>query len=390
VLGVIAAILLVLAPALIGYQVGQSNTSSTGPSAISLPTSDLPAIGSQPSGSNGSTSGSSGAGASGTFDVEAITDKVDDSVVNLNTSLEGGGAAAGTGILISSEGIAITNNHVIADSIQIRAEIAATGRTYPAKVLGYNIIADVAVIQLEGASGLEAADLGSSANLAIGDSVVALGNAGGVGGQPQVVTGAVTGLDEEITAAESNGRNVQVLTDLIKVNANIRSGDSGGPLVDGTGAVVGMNAAASARNGLGGFPSAASEGYAIPIEKAIAIAKKIISKEGGSDIHVGGNRALIGVAVTEDSETVSRGGLGGRTLNGAVVETVTEGSGADKAGITAGSRITAINGAAITSSTELKRVMVPYQPGDTVQVTWIDPSGASQRANVKLGSGPPA
>ena len=85
-LGVIAAIALVLAPAIIGYQVGQSNDSSTGPSAISQPSSNLPTTGSQPSGSNGSTNSSSGTGTAGTFDVDAITDKVDDSVININTS----------------------------------------------------------------------------------------------------------------------------------------------------------------------------------------------------------------------------------------------------------------------------------------------------------------
>jgi S1-C subfamily serine protease len=389
VLGVIAAVALVLAPAVIGYQVGQSGHSSTGSSAIDLPSSNQPATDSQ---SSASTNGSSGAGSSGGFDVDAITDKVDDSVININTVLDPEGAAAGTGIIISSSGIAITNNHEINNSTSIRAEIAATGRTYSATVLGYNIVADVAVIQLEGASGLEAADLGSSDDLMIGDAVVALGNAGGVGGQPQVATGSVTGLDEQITASESDGRNTQTLEDLIKVNANIRSGDSGGPLVDDTGAVVGMNAAASARNGLGGFPSAGSqsEGYAIPIEKAIAIAKKIISKEGGTDIHVGANRATIGVWVPDDSASVNRGGLGQRTGGGAVVQDVTNGSGADKAGITAGSTITAVDGVAVTSASGLTRVMVPHQPGDSVEITWTDSSGTSHRATIKLGSGPPA
>ena len=394
VLGVIAAAALVLAPAIIGYQVGQSNDSSTGPSAINQPSSNLPATDSQSAGSSG---GASNSGA-GTFDVDAIADKVDDSVLNINTTLDqdgdegDDGAAAGTGILISSNGIAITNNHVIADSTGIRVEVAATGKTYSANVLGYNIVADVAVIQLENASGLKAADLGNSEDLVIGDAIVALGNAGGVGGEPTVVSGSVTGLDESITASESNGGNVQTLEDLIKVNANIRSGDSGGPLVDDTGAVVGMNAAASARNGLGGFPSAGGqgEGYAIPIEKAVAIAKKILSKEGGTDIHVGANRAVIGVSVPDDSASVNRGGLGGRTGTGAPVQLVESGSGADKAGITEGSTITAVNGVAVTSASALTKVMVPHQPGDSVEITWTDPDGASHRASVKLGSGPPA
>ena len=144
VLGVIAAIALVLAPAVIGYQVGQSNDSSTGPSAINLPSSNQPANDPQSSGSsNGSTSNSSGSGTSGGFDVDAIADKADDSVININTLLDPEGAAAGTGILISSSGLAITNNHVINNSTEIKVEVPATGRTYSATVLGYNIVADV-------------------------------------------------------------------------------------------------------------------------------------------------------------------------------------------------------------------------------------------------------
>jgi S1-C subfamily serine protease len=397
-LGVIAALALVVAPAVAGYAVGQSSDSSSGTSAISLPNSNsgAPVFGDPSTGSssNGSTSNGS-TGTNRSVDLEAITDKVDDSVLNINTTLDEG-AAAGTGILISSDGLAITNNHVINNSTSIKVEISATGKTYPATVLGYNIVDDVAVIKLEGASGLKAADLGSSEDLAIGDAIVALGNAAGRGGEPTVVSGSITALDQQITASESDGSNPQVLSDLIQVNANIQSGDSGGPLVDDTGAVIGMNAAASSRNGgLGGFPSAGSqnEGYAIPIDKAIAIAKKIISKEGGDDIHVGANRATIGVSVAQDNVIANGGGLGNRTATGARIsdqDGIQSGSGADKAGITEGSTITAIDGDAVTSASDLMQEMVPYQPGDKVEVTWIDPSGATHRATVTLGSGPPA
>ena len=126
---------------------------------------------------------------------------------------------------------------MIADSKAIQVEVAATGKTYPATVLGYNIVDDVAVIQLEGASGLKPADLGSAEDLTIGDTIVALGNAAGRGGEPTTVSGTITTLDQQITASESDGSRAQVLSDLIQVNANIQAGDSGGPLVDDTGAV---------------------------------------------------------------------------------------------------------------------------------------------------------
>jgi S1-C subfamily serine protease len=403
-LGLIAALALVIGPAIAGYAVGQSNGSSaSGGAAITLPDSNAPVLGgpssgTQPNGSSNGSSNGSGSNATSSLDLAAIRDKLDDSVLNINTTLgDDEGAAAGTGILISANGLALTNNHVIKDSTAIQVEISATGKTFPATVLGYSILDDVAVIQLQGASNLKPAELGTSEGLAIGDVVVALGNAGGRGGSPTTVAGAITALDQQITASESDGSNAQVLSDLIQVNANIQSGDSGGPLVDATGAVIGMNAAASRRNGLGGFPSSGgqNEGYAIPIDKALAIAKKITSKEGGPNIHVGGNRATIGVSVSDDSALTTRGGpLGGnRAGTGARVADqngILEGSGADKAGITNGSTITAIDGDPVTSASDLMLQMVPYQPGDKVEVTWIDPSGTTHRATVTLGSGPPA
>src|SRR6476646_6484749 len=311
-LGVIAALALVLGPAVVGYQIGQSNDSSSNAnSALTLPQSNSQSNGSQSNGSQstGSQSNSSGNGTSSSINAQAIADQVDDSVVNINTTLDQG-AAAGTGIILSSTGLVLTNNHVIADSNSIRVEVVATGKTYSATVLGYNLVDDVAVIQLQNASGLKAANLGDSSSLSVGAAIVALGNAGGVGGEPTHVSGAVTGLNQQITASDSDGTNKQTLTDLIEVNANIQAGDSGGPLVDSNGAVVGMNAAASSRNGLGGVPTAnQNQGYAIPIEKAFSIAKKIFSKDGGTNIHVGANRALIGVGIVPDSSaTTGRGG----------------------------------------------------------------------------------
>ena len=325
----------------------------------------------------------------------SIADELDDSVVNFVTTLSSGGQAAGSGIIISSSGLVLTNNHVIADSTSITAEIGATGRTFTAEVLGYDIVEDVALVQLKNASGLRAVDVANSSTLDIGETVIAIGNAGGRGGEPTVVSGVVTALDQEITASESDGSNAQTLTDLIQVNANIQAGDSGGPLIDGNGDVVGMNAAASSQNGSGfNFPgrTTANEGYAIPIENALAIVDAIRSGKGGDGIHIGGNRALLGVSVQDDSSSVSRTPTrpGSTTGRGAAVVGVESGSGADRAGITTGSTITAVNGKSVTSAGALTNLMTAHAPGDTVEVTWTDSSGSSHTANVKLGSGPPA
>ena len=201
----------------------------------------------------------------------------------------------------------LTNNHVIEDSTDLQVEIGGDGSSHSAKVLGYDKADDVALIQIEDVSGLTAATLGDSSSLQVGDAIVAMGNAGGKGGSPSVVSGTVTGLDQQITAADQDGSNAETLDGLIQTNANIQPGDSGGPLVDADGKVVGMDAAASSGNGGFGFggDSAASEGYAIPIEDALAIAKQIQSGDSTDSIHVGAHRALLGVAIADDSATAN-------------------------------------------------------------------------------------
>src|SRR5205823_5623599 len=137
------------------------------------------------------------------------------------------------------------------------------------------------------------------------------GNAGGKGGSPSVVSGTVTALDQQITAADQDGSNAETLSDLVQINANIQPGDSGGPLVDADGKVVGMDAAASSGNGGFGFGGqTANEGYAIPIQDAMQIAKQIQSGNGSDTIHVGAHRALLGVGVQDTGYGDPYGGNG--------------------------------------------------------------------------------
>ncbi|MDQ1429634.1 MAG: hypothetical protein QOF40_236, partial [Actinomycetota bacterium] len=258
---------------------------------------------------------------------------------------------------------------------------------------------DVALIQVEGVSNLTAASIGNSSSLQLGDAVVALGNAGGKGGAPSVVSGTVTGLDQQITAADQDGSNAETLTGLIQTNANIQPGDSGGPLVAADGKVVGMDAAASSGNGGFGFggQSNASEGYAIPIENALAIAKQIESGTATANVHIGAHRALLGVAISQGNTPNgygdpygSNGSLGGTSGNGASVSDVQSGTGAASAGLQAGDTITGIDGTTVSSGQQLTHAMVKYSPGDKVSVHWIDASGQSHTATVQLGSGTPS
>ena len=396
-LGVLAVACFLALAAIFGYSIGTNNGNNSTSASSGFPTQQVPQY--DPStGSSGSTNN----GQQANIDVQSIAEKVSPSVVNLVSALDGG-EAAGTAIIISENGLALTNNHVIASSNELQAELNGNGEYHPVKVLGYDIEHDVALVQIQGVSNLTPASLGDSGSVEVGDAIVALGNAGGKGGDPTVVSGSVTATGQQITAADQDGSRAETLYNLVQIDANIQPGDSGGPLVDANGDVVGMNAAASSGNGGFGFGGqSANEGYAIPIEDALAIAKKIQSGEGGDTIHVGANAAIIGVGVTDDGSANgygdpygSNGDLGGSagggtsSGSGAYVTQVQEGSAAVDAGITEGSTITSVDGNRVSSASELTHLMVPYQPGDKVKVEWTDSSGESRSATIELGSGPP-
>ncbi|MBJ7291470.1 MAG: trypsin-like peptidase domain-containing protein, partial [Williamsia sp.] len=153
-------------------------------------------------------------------------------MVYINTELGyQNGAGAGTGIVLSSTGEVLTNNHVISGATSITATDLGNGRTYPATVVGYDRKSDVAVVKLTGASGLTTAPLGDSDAVKVGDAIVGVGNAGGGGGNPTAAPGRVTDLDQSITASDESTGSAEQLTGLIQIAANIQPGDSGGPLV---------------------------------------------------------------------------------------------------------------------------------------------------------------
>ena len=215
----------------------------------------------------------------------------------VSTEGDQGAVAAGTGIVLTSNGTVLTNNHVIRGATSIKVTDVGNGRTYTAKVVGYDATKDVAVIQLQNASGLTTASLGDSSSVRTGDSVTALGNAGGKGGTPSVATGTVTALNQCITASdEGSGVNSEQLTGLIETNADIQPGDSGGALVNSYGQVVGMNTAASSGTQVQSESgqSAAVQAYAIPIDNAESIAKQIEAGQGSSTVHIGAT-AFLGI-----------------------------------------------------------------------------------------------
>jgi S1-C subfamily serine protease len=335
------------------------------------------------------TSNGGSGSASGNVDSQAIAAKVDPAVVDINTTLANGqGEAAGTGMVLTSSGEVLTNNHVIANSSDIRVTIGGTGRAHSASVLGYNVTDDVALLKVDGVSGLKTVD--TTTNVSVGEPIVALGNALGQGGTPDAKTGTVTALGRNITVSDETGSNQQTLNNLIQIDAGLQPGDSGGPLVDSNGQVIGMDAAASSGRFRFESGSTGGEGYAVPMKTALAVAHQIESGTGSGDTHIG-DRAFLGVAI-RDAET--SGGFPGRggssSGGGAVVQSVQSGSPADNVGLQAGDEIVALGGKNVSSLSDLTSALAQYHPHDKASISWVDSDGSHHAGTVTLTSGPPA
>jgi S1-C subfamily serine protease len=330
-----------------------------------------------PGGAAGSPSEGAGAGAahgSAAGVSSSITTKVDPALVDIDTDLGlEGGEGAGTGMVVTSTGEVFTNNHVITGATKIVATDVGNGTTYTARVVGYDYGRDVAVLQLEGASGLKTASFGSSSSLKTGLSVATIGNAGGAGGTPSAATGQVSALDQTISASDEVYGSPEHLSGMIQLNADLQPGDSGGPLVNSSGEVLGMDTAASETFH---FQSSANEGFAIPIEEVQAIAGQINEGHGSGTTHIG-STGMLGVLVQS------------RSSEGALIENVLSGSPAAGSGLTAGDVITAVDGTGVSSPTALTGLILRAHPGDGVRITWRTRAGEQHTATITLAEGPP-
>jgi S1-C subfamily serine protease len=370
-----------------------------------------------------------GSGGSGTSSGEqAIVNKVQPGLVIIDTTLQySSEQAAGTGMVITSGGLVLTNNHVIEGSTSIKATDMGNGQSYTAKVLGYDVTGDIALLQLQNASGLRTVPVGDSATVKTGDSVVAMGNAEG---QNSIVpvTGQVTALNQTITAGDQGGTiTSETLHGMIQTNANIVSGDSGGPLANSAGDVIGMD---TAGNGEGFSAQQSAAGFAISIDTALSVARQIEAGHASSAITIG-YPPFMGIYIAKGSDSNPQdqaagqggngsggfGGFGGNGFGGfggtgsqgcytsgrdliapstiapvgsgtLILGTICNGPAA-AAGMTAGSVITAVNGQAIGSPDSLTSVVSGYRPGDTISVTWVSPSGQRSTSNLTLTAGPP-
>jgi S1-C subfamily serine protease len=295
-------------------------------------------------------------------------------VVETNLALQNSAGAA-TGMVLTPSGEVLTNNHVIRGATTIRVTVPASRRTYRARVVGYSVAADVAVLRLAGASGLQTVSLGDSSRLRVGQQVTAVGNAGGTSTLTRA-SGRIIGLGRTITASDDQG-GVERLTGLIETTAQLRPGDSGGPLLDAARRVIGMDTAAS--TGFV-FRSGANEGFAIPIARALTIRKQISAGRASGSVHIGAT-ALLGVRVG------SADGLG--SAPGVLVTGVVPGSPAERAGLEPDDVITVVDGRAVQSPQALTALILRHAPGDAVRVAWSDAFGDDHAARVTLASGPP-
>jgi len=308
----------------------------------------------------------------------------------------------------------------------VTVQLVSNGRKYNAQVVGTNNSQDVALLRLTGASGLKTVQVGNSNQVKLGDPVVALGNAGGNGGAPTVTKGTITALKRSITASDAGSNSSERLTGMFQTNAPIAEGDSGGALANSAGQVIAMNTAANSQN-IGA--SGTSQGFSIPINRALSIAHLIAQGKGSSTIQIG-QPAFLGIAIASDPtnnapssagnpsqqlrqlQTIAQSGFSGginssghclasETANpvphsiapaksGTLIAGVFCNAPAATAGAQAGDVITAVNGHAVSSPASLRMLMHQYHPGTTVSLTWVGLNGQQQTGSLKLAAGPAA
>jgi S1-C subfamily serine protease len=355
----------------------------------------VPSGGSGQSPQGGSSSSGSPGTSSGPADAASIASRVDPGLVDVNVTVDYGQArGAGTGMVLSPDGVVLTNNHVIDGATSISVTDVGNGKTYRARVAGYDRSKDVAILKLSGAASLPTVTIARSAKVSAGQEVVGIGNAGGTGGTPSYAGGTVTATGRSITAADDLSGTSERLTGMIETNASIQPGDSGGPLVNASGQVIGMDAAGSQTSGFA--TQQATDGFAIPISAATHVAAQVLGSQPATGVHTGPT-AFLGVEIAQGTSGGPAGGFGSGNGDtpaqgpGVQIAGVVHGSPAAQAGLTAGDVITSVDGHPATSQTTLQHIIVTdLTPGQSVNVSYTTASGQQHTATVNLASGPPA
>jgi S1-C subfamily serine protease len=345
-----------------------------------------------------------------TMNDEAVYGKVEPGVVDVSADLQYlDETAEGTGFVFNAaDGLVLTNNHVIDGATSVTITPVLTGKSYPATVIGYDLLDDVAVLQAKGVPGLKSVAMGDSASLSIGTAVLALGNEAGQGGPPTIAPGFISELGRSIVASDESSGLTETLHGMLQTSADIRPGDSGGPLANSSGEVVGMDTAA----GDGGSGNSYA-GYAIPIDTAVTVAQQILGRHPGPAIHLG-MPAFLGVLLPNSTSTSPRrqdsdttGGTSQSSClagdpsgyrntpasiapatSGALVVGVVCGTPAADAGLVAGDVITSFGGRTITSAARLSALLRSDRPGGGGVLAWMSTGGMEHTAIVTLATGP--
>ena len=320
----------------------------------------------------GSTVGagaSQGAAVNPAGSIEPVAAKVVPSVVTLQTAV-GNISEQGSGVILTADGLILTNSHVVTvpdGGAGGQPQTLATfndGRTAPFSIVGADPASDIAVVRVQGISGLTPITLGTSANLRVGDQVVAVGSPLGLDGT--VTKGIISALHRPVSA---NGNRGTVL-DAIQTDAALNPGNSGGALTDMNGALIGVNSALATQGSA--FPSGQSGsiglGFAIPVDEAKRIAGELIT-------HGKASHASLGVELGGDANA-----------RGAQVAAVTTGGPAAAAGLPGGAMITRVDDRTIDSADALVAAVESKAPGDQVTLTYIEPAGGTKTTYVTLGA----
>lgn len=287
------------------------------------------------------------------------------STVDIRVSLAQG-AAEGSGVILSADGAVLTNNHVVAGSTGQITVTLADGTEHPATVVGTSPSYDLAVLQIQGVSGLTPAVLGNSGDVQVGQQVVAIGSPRGLAGT--VTTGIVSAFDRTVTVQGEDGS--AVVYNGLQTDTPINQGNSGGPLVDLQGRVVGINSAIETA----GSQSSGSIGlgFAIPVDQAKRVAQEILDSGTAT-------KPVLGV-----QGSATGGGTPGATGGGAQIAAVEPGSPAASAGLVAGDVVTRVDDARVQDFADLIARIGSQTPGDRVTLTLAD----GRTADVTLGSVP--
>jgi S1-C subfamily serine protease len=375
----------------------------------------------------------------------AVAAKVDPGVVDIDALIaySGGTSSEGTGMVISRDGLILTNNHVIngSSSIHVRPAVAHGGKQYTVTVVGYDATHDVALLKINNPPDLRPVSVGNSAQVTVNTPVVALGNAEGQGGLPRAAAGLISSLNKTISPTDESTGATETLHNMLQTNADVVSGDSGGPLANGAGQVIGMTTA----NASSSQSSSSVLGYAIPINTALAVAHQIAAGQASATVQIG-LPGFLGVLVpqsnssdpqqqaaqqrqqeqqqpgsggsgqegpgdqqgpgdAEPSGSVPQPGSGSvgcvndnsdtsapasvaPVRKGVLVDGTLCGTAASTAGLVGGDVITTVNGKAVTTPASLTQSVSGLRPGTPVKVGWETVAGGHRETTVLLTAAP--